>query len=214
MTGGIPKLIMLVEFVSNSEVEVRNEVQDAMMVVKKYKVKARITRHGGDMQKYWNIRRDSFKLLTDHSKELRTAPFIDDIVVDPKVLPEYLPQLINLLDDYGLLYTIAGHVGNGNLHIIPLMDFKDPNTHKIIEEVSTKVYEMVKHFGGSMTAEHNDGLIRTPFLPLMFGQEVYDVFVETKEIFDHRYMFNPKKKVGATKADIKKYILKPGQSYK
>lgn len=213
LTGGIPKFVILVEFVSNNEDEIEAELHRASQMMRKYPVKMRVLEHEDQIQKYWDVRRDSFKLLTDHSKKLRTAPFIDDIVVPVESLPEYIPQLTNMLDDYNLLYTIAGHVGNGNLHIIPLMDFSDPQTVETIITLSPKIYEMVKHYGGSMTAEHNDGLIRTPFLGMMFGEKMVEVFKEVKESFDSRYMFNPKKKVGATQEDIQEYIIRPGQKY-
>ena len=208
VTGGIPKFVILVEFVSNDKQEISDEIHEVSQVMQKYPVKMRLLEREQEIQKYWDVRRDSFKLLSDHSKKLRTAPFIDDIVVPVDALPEYIPRLTKILDEHKLLYTVAGHVGNGNLHVIPLMDFNDPKTAETIIELSPKIYEMVKEYGGSMTAEHNDGLIRTPFLPMMFGEVVVGVFREIKESFDERYMFNPKKKVGATREDIENYIIR------
>lgn len=212
LTGGIPKFVVLVEFVSNDKDEITHEIQKAKNTLEKFKFPARILTTQKEIQKYWNIRRDSFKLLSDHSKKLRTAPFVDDCIIPVQHYPKYLEELTLLLDSYKLLYTVAGHLGNGNLHIIPLMNFRDSKTEKIILEVSEKVYALVKKYEGSMTAEHNDGIIRTPFLPFMFGDDAVAIFRELKEVFDPNYMFNPKKKVGATKEDIKNWIIKPGQS--
>ena len=89
-----------------------------------------------------------------------------------------------ILDDYKLIYTIAGHAGNGNFHIIPLMNFDDPQTKVIISELSDRVYKLVFQFHGSMTAEHNDGLIRTPYLKELLGHHVYEIFVKVNIIFD------------------------------
>lgn len=209
ITGGIPKFVVLVEFVSNSREEIHKEILEAKEVLAPHKFKMRVLEDKKSIQKYWDIRRDSFKLLSDHSKKLRTAPFIDDTIVSPKYLPEFISRLTKILDEYKLLYTIAGHLGNGNLHIIPLMDFNNPNTEKIILELSPKVYELVREYKGSMTAEHNDGLVRTPYLSLMFGETITDIFREIKEIFDEKYMFNPMKKVGATRDNIIDHIIKP-----
>jgi len=55
----------------------------------------------------------------------------------------------------------------------------------------------VLEYGGSITAEHNDGLIRSPYIEKMYGKEVYGLFEKTKEIFDPQNIFNPGKKVGA-----------------
>ncbi len=211
LTGGLPEFVVLVEFVSNDKNEIQYEIKKAEASLKDLKISSRILTTQKEIQKYWNIRRDSFKLLSDHSKKLRTAPFIDDCVIPVEHYPKYMKELTQLLDSYGLLYTVAGHLGNGNLHVIPLMDFQKPETEKIILELSNKVYEIVKKYQGSITAEHNDGIIRTPFLPLMFGDSVVSIFQELKDSFDPRNIFNPKKKVGATVHDVQNWIIKPRQ---
>ena len=61
-----------------------------------------------------------------------------------------------------------------------------------------KVYTLVHEFHGTITAEHNDGLIRTPFVKMQYGEEVYKLFEETKKIWDPKSIFNPGKKVGTT----------------
>ena len=67
-----------------------------------------------------------------------------------------------------------------------------------IPEISDKVYKIVAEYKGSTTGEHNDGLIRTPYLRQMYGENVIKLFEETKKIFDPQNIFNPGKKVGGT----------------
>lgn len=212
ITGGIPKFVVLVEFVSNDTSEILYEAKEAQKILGNYKMRSRILTSKRDIDKYWNIRRDSFKLLSDHSKKLRTAPFIDDCVIPVEHYPEYIAELTSILDENKLLYTVAGHLGNGNLHVIPLMDFNDPETQEVILSVSQKVYELVRKYHGTMTAEHNDGLIRTPYLEFMFGSDMVLVFKDLKDSFDPLGMFNPKKKVGATIEDIQNNMIKPRQA--
>ena len=159
-----------------------------------------------DSEKYWTIRRQSFNLLRKHVRGRRTAPFVDDVIVPPQYLPEFLPKMRKILDDYGLLYTIAGHAGDGNFHIIPLMDMRDTKNMKAIGEVSDKVYDLVLSYHGSTTAEHNDGIIRTPYLLKMFGPEIIALFAKTKNTFDPQNIFNPGKKVGGTKQYMMEHI--------
>ena len=111
-----------------------------------------------------------------------------------------------ILDDYKLLYTIAGHAGNGNFHIIPLMDMRDKKNRVAIDEVSDKVYDLVISYHGSTTAEHNDGIIRTPYLSKMFSPAIVALFAKTKNIFDPQNIFNPGKKVGGTKDYMMKHL--------
>jgi FAD/FMN-containing dehydrogenase len=198
ITGGIPKLILLVEFTGNDEKEINSQMEALQAKIKHFKFKTRIARTEADSEKYWTIRRESFNLLRKHVRGRRTAPFIDDVVVLPEFMPEFLPKMRAILDEYKLLYTIAGHAGNGNFHIIPLMDMKDDKNVDAIFEVSDKVYDLVLSYKGSITGEHNDGLIRTPYIEKMYGSKVYDLFKKTKELFDPTNMFNPNKKVGGS----------------
>jgi len=106
------------------------------------------------------------------------------------------------------VYTVAGHIGDGNLHIIPLMDLSKEENRQVILDLAPKVYELVIKEGGTTTGEHNDGIIRTPYLPMLFGAEMVTLFEKTKKIFDPENLFNPGKKVGGTFADIKRDIAR------
>lgn len=200
ITGGVPKLILIAEFTGDTEYEARRPMMEAQKAVQeKFGLKTHVTKNIDEAQKYWTIRRESFSLLRQHVHGMHTAPFIDDIVVHPQDLPQFLPRLNEILAQYPkLIYTIAGHAGDANFHIIPLMDFKDASNRMIIPKLSKEVYNLVLEYKGSITAEHNDGLIRTPFLEQMYGFKVYDLFKQAKQIFDPQNIFNPRKKVGGT----------------
>ena len=196
LTGGFPKLVILAEFSGDTEAEVDQAMNGLTGRLKPLRVKFRVIRDKDEEQKYWVIRRESFNLLRKHVKDKRTAPFIDDFIVRPEKMPAFLPRLTAILGKYDIFYTIAGHLGDGNFHIIPLMKLSDPRTKEIIKKLSDEVYNLILEFHGSITAEHNDGIIRTPYLEKMFGTEVYGLFEETKKIFDPLNIFNPGKKVG------------------
>lgn len=206
--GGLPKLILLVEFSDNDEKEIDKKMHDLYKKIHHFGFTTRLSRSEEESSKYWTIRRESFNLLRQHVKGARTAPFVDDVVVKPKYLPEFLPKMRKILDEHKLVYTIAGHAGNGNFHIIPLMDMKDPENAKVIPIVSDKIYSLVKEYKGSIDAEHNDGIIRTPYLEQMFGHDVVELFKKTKQIFDPQNIFNPGKKVGGTKQYMIDHIVK------
>lgn len=208
LTGGIPKLILIAEFTGETEYEARKPLLEAQKEVEeKFHLKTHVTRDEKEAQKYWTVRRESFSLLRQHVKNMHTAPFIDDIVVHPKDLPEFLPRLNEILSKYPkLIYTIAGHAGDANFHIIPLMNLKDESQRMAIPKLSEEVYSLVLEFKGSITAEHNDGLIRTPFLEKMYGPAIYGLFEKTKKIFDPLNIFNPRKKVGATMDYAMKHV--------
>ena len=207
-TDGIPKLILMIEFTGETEKEVKDQLQAVDDHIRHFGYRMHIARSSAEANKYWSIRHESFNLLRKHVKGKRTAPFIDDLIVKPEYLPEFLPRIKKLLDDYKLDYTVQGHLGNGNFHLIPLMDLNSPFSADVILELSKKVYTIVHEYRGSITAEHNDGIIRTPYLVQQYGESIIKLFQATKDAFDPTNIFNPGKKVGGTFDDIKKAIMK------
>ena len=205
--GSLPKLVLMAEFTATTSKEAEKQVAAAQEALRPRHLSTLITHSEEQGRKYWTVRRESFNLLRKHIKGKHTAPFIDDVCVLPAQLPEFLPALNEIMSHYKLVYTVAGHIGDANFHIIPLMNLEDPATKEIIPKLSREVYDLVIQYGGSITGEHNDGLIRTPFLMDMFGCDVYNLFVETKKIFDPLGIFNPGKKVhGNLKWALKHFV--------
>jgi FAD/FMN-containing dehydrogenase len=205
--GGAPDLIIMAEFAEDTDEEALKKAREAAWALRDINAKTEVINTALGAKKFWTIRRESFALLRKNPKGLKAAPFIDDFVVHVDDLPLFLPELIALLAPYRLTFTIAGHVGDGNFHIIPLMNLADEHSHDVILELSEKVYALVHQYHGSITGEHNDGIIRTPYLPMMFTPKMLELFAQTKHIFDPQNILNPGKKVGGTIADIKKYMM-------
>ncbi len=208
LTGGVPKLTLLVQFTGDSKEEVQDRLKELQGKLAHLKLKSRVTRSPIEAEKYWEIRRQSFNMLRKHVHGKRTAPFVDDIIVKPEHLPEFLPKVEAILDKAKLIYTVAGHAGDGNFHIIPLMDLNAPYSEDVILNVGKEIYDLVVQYKGSITAEHNDGIVRTPYLEIMYGPEITGLFKQTKEIFDPYYILNPGKKVGGTFEDIKRTLIR------
>lgn len=207
LTGGVPKLVLMAEFAEISETLARDKVRETRHALSDLPVTTRIAAGTVGPEKYWKIRRESFNLLRKNVPGLYAAPFIDDCVVRPETYPTFLPKLEKLLSEYPFTFTIAGHVGNGNFHIFPLVDMTKDAVHEQIMGLNKRVYELVLKYGGSTTGEHNDGIIRTPYVKDMFGPEMYALFEKTKQIFDPQNIFNPGKKVGGTLDDIETYMM-------
>ncbi len=207
LRGGVPKLVLMAEFSRNTAREAREAAHAAAASIAHLNLPLSVKGSEHASQKYWIMRRESFSLLRKNLRGFYAAPFIDDFVVPPASYPEFLPELETLLSKYDIIYTVTGHIGNGNFHIIPLMDLKKPETRKIILELAPKVYELVLKYGGTTTGEHNDGIIRTPYLAQQFGEPMVKLFEETKKIFDPLNIFNPGKKVGGTFKDVENDLI-------
>lgn len=196
---GIPKMILLIEFTGNSEEEVKAKIHTAKQNLKKFKFTyMEENPDEASSRKFWLMRRESFNLLRSKVKDKHTAPFIDDFVVPPARLSEFLPQLQAIIKKYKLLATIAGHLGDGNFHVIPLMKIEDPNERAKLEPAMKEVNTLVLKYGGSLSGEHNDGMIRGPWLEQMYSPNVLGYMRDIKELYDPLNIFNPHKKTDAT----------------
>ncbi len=199
---GVPRLILMVSIKGNSPEEVAAKIHALHNELNANKKAYGIsgfeeapTEAKGE--KFWIMRRYSFQILRSSVKDKHTAPFIDDLVVNPEYLPDFLPKIRAIIKKYKLFATIAGHMGDGNFHIIPLMNIEELHEREKILPAMKEVNELVLSYHGSLSGEHNDGLVRGPWLERMYGEEVLGFFKQTKRIFDPQNIFNPHKKTDA-----------------
>jgi FAD/FMN-containing dehydrogenase len=199
---GIPKLILMIEFNGETQAEVKAKIHALHQQIDIKHAYYEVTAAEEDpteasSEKYWLMRRQSFSLLRKKVKDKHTAPFIDDLVVPPKYLPEFLPEMRKIIKKYELFATIAGHMGDGNFHIIPLMKLEDPKERAKLEPAMRETNALILKYHGVLSGEHNDGMIRGPWLEQAYGRAVTDLFKDTKHIFDPENIFNPHKKANA-----------------
>jgi len=194
----LPELVVMAEFVGQTEEEVQEKIEATRAFARARNIDVHVPASKEEEDKYWVIRRQSFNLLRKKITNKQTVPFIDDIIVPREHMPVFLPRLDAILKEYpSLMYTVAGHAGDGNFHIIPLMDMTNPDQRALIPVISARVYELVLSFDGSLSAEHNEGMIRGPYLEQMFGTEMFELFKQVKYFFDPENIFNPHKKTDA-----------------
>lgn len=197
---GVPKMILLIEFSGEDQASVTAKIHQMKQDLKQFKNFTYMEEDNTEAKsnKFWLMRRESFNLLRSKVKDKHTAPFIDDFVVPPARLTEFLPQLRVIIKKYNLLATIAGHLGDGNFHVIPLMKIEEQSERAKLQPAQKEVNELVIHYGGSISGEHNDGLVRGPWLPEMYSPSVLGYMKEMKHLYDPENIFNPHKKTDAT----------------
>lgn len=195
--GHLPNILLMIEFEGETKDEVYGKISKLHDDLSRFPIKMDIEADEQASAPFWEIRRASLALLRNRVHDKYAAPFIDDMTVQPKYLPQFLPAVRKVIRKYKLPATLAGHFGDGNFHIIPLMDIVSKKDQAKLEPVMRELIPLVLKYGGTMAGEHNDGMVRGPWLSAVFGQEVFGLFKQTKEIFDPLYIFNPHKKTDA-----------------
>jgi len=195
--GHLPNMLLMVEFEGDSKQDVYKKISGLIDDLKPFKVRMDIEGDEASEAAFWQIRRAALVLLRNQVKGRYASPFIDDMTVQPKYLPEFVPQLRKIIRKYKLPATIQGHFGDGNFHVIPLMDIAGTKDQHKLEPVMRELIPIVLKYGGTMAGEHNDGMVRGPWMRAVFGNEVFEIFKHVKELFDPHYIFNPHKKTDA-----------------
>lgn len=161
------------------------------------------------IESYLLIRRKSFKMLLEHpTPHTRAEAFLEDTIVPLENYGAFLSELEGILKEYNMVYTYAGHIGAGSIRLVPLADMEAEGAAERIMELETKVNDLVLKYGGSISVDHNDGIIRTPYLEKQFGSDMVRLFAEVKQLFDPLTIFNAGKKVGGTYEYAVEHIIR------
>jgi FAD/FMN-containing dehydrogenase len=148
-------------------------------------------------------------VILGHSEGgLRALPIIEDGIVPPERLREYLEGIYEIFDKDHLQAAIWGHAGDGSLHVQPCLDINEVGDRQKIFRIMDEYYSLVTKLGGSITTENGEGRLRAPYLQKMYGPEIYTLFQRLKQIFDPYGTLNPGVKVGTTLDDIKPMLRK------
>ncbi len=190
-------LFILVQF---SEATEEATVGQAVSCFKKLKEKGYHVEHirkAEDVTAAWEVRRNSFLLMRDFNpKDHRAVPCIEDVIVPLPHLGTFIKELTEILKRRTVHYGFHGHIGDGSLRVIPVFDFSKPTVGDEVTALMQEVFTLVKKLKGNISADHSDGIIRSPFLKEFYGDELYSVFGEIKRIYDPENIMNPNKKVG------------------
>lgn len=196
-------LFMLAEFSETTKEETDAKAAGCFAALSAAGYQVAEVTDGVDAASIWEVRRNSFLLMRDHNPVgFSAVPCIEDVIVPVPALAEFIHELQQILERRNISYGFHGHIGDGSLRIVPVFNTLSPTLVDDITELMTDVFAVIKRLHGNISADHSDGIIRTPFLAEFYGPALMDTFAQIKQIYDPRNIFNPGKKVGFTKADI------------
>lgn len=146
----------------------------------------------------WEIRRASSPLL-ETFPGTEVLHVVEDVAVPLDRLAEFAGGQKRIFADHGLVAAFFGHAGNGNLHLDPLVDTQRPDLEALITSLMEQTHAWVLRCGGVITAEHGDGILRTPWVARQFPH-LATAFRDVKAALDPDGRLNPGKIV-ATRPD-------------
>lgn len=194
--GKLPEFVLLVTLDQKKLSEIGMTAKEISIALRKVgggSVKLVTNRHEREM--FWQVRDSSFLLskLLDVNK--RPAAFLEDMTVPPEHLAKFFADIKYLLKKFNVTAAVHGHGGNAHFHFYPLLDFTNKATPALVMKMADEFFKTAIKYNGSICGEHNDGIIRTPYLSMMFSSKVLKLFEEVESIFDPKDIFNPGKKV-------------------
>ena len=122
------------------------------------------------MDNLWELRKKGVGLLGAMKGERKPIPFIENTTVAPEMLAEYIKELTVLLDSYDIKYGMFSHVDVGCLHVRPALDMSSLEGSQKVKQITKKVSELVKKYGGLLCGEHGHGY-RSEYLKDFFLSE-------------------------------------------
>ena len=195
---GDPGAILVVEFGSDSEEEIRKRA-DALEAELR---SAGLGYHfplvlGADTKRVWALRKAGLGLLSNIKGDAKPVAVIEDTAVDPQDLPEYIREFNLTLKKYDLYCVHYAHAGSGELHLRPILDLKTEEGNKLFHTIADEIARLVKKYKGSLSGEHGDGRLRAEFIRFMVGAHNYELLKQVKNCWDPQGVFNPRKIVDA-----------------
>ncbi|MBY0460551.1 MAG: hypothetical protein K2V38_24815, partial [Gemmataceae bacterium] len=145
----------------------------------------------------WNLRSSAVPLLYGMPGDAKPVTFCEDAAVSPERLPEFAARFRDIFHRHGTDGAFYGHASVGCLHIRPVLNIHEHAGLSAMRSIMEDVTNLVLEFGGSLSGEHGDGLVRSEWNKKMFGPVVYEAFRKVKRGFDPGNVLNPGKVVDA-----------------
>lgn len=183
--------LLIVEFEGASRDEVEGSLEKAVSSVKRLVSDAIRGLSGNDVDRIWFLRKAASPIIGSLKGPKRATRFVEDVVTRPENLADFLHRFRDILSSEDAMAPAIGHAGEGNIHINPLLDLRDPADVRKMRRIADKVYDLAAKSGGALSGEHGDGRMRAPYLKEFFGTELYSVYKEIKKVFDPNGLLNP-----------------------
>jgi FAD/FMN-containing dehydrogenase/Fe-S oxidoreductase len=217
LAEGIParlQSMLIVEYWADDEAETRKQVDTALkLCVPSPAFDGKAAYDAVELEKAWTVRKIASPILSRVKGDIKPTRWIEDCAVPPWKLPHFIDSFKRICEANGFTAHLFGHGGEGNLHVNPFTNSKSEQDRARMRKAADEVFAMVKGLKGTISGEHGDGLMRTPYLRRMYG-DVYPLFEQVKQLFDPAKLLNPLNKIVAQDTDRSiTSFLRVGEDY-
>ena len=146
-----------------------------------------------DQARVWSFREMSLGLSMAMKGDEKSLSFVEDTAVKPEVLRDYIDEFLAMIRRNGSSSGVYAHASVGCLHVRPVVNMKTEEGVGRFVAIATQSSDLVLKYGGALSGEHGDGLVRGFFMEKMFGTPLYQAFRTVKHTFDPGGVFNPGK---------------------
>ncbi len=192
---GDPEAVLVVEFTGDTEAEVTGKLNGLERRMKQSGLGYAVTRliDPPAQARVWAVRRAGLGLIMNVPGPEKPLAFVEDTAVAPEKLPQFVERFDEIVREHGTEAGYYGHASVGCLHIRPLIDPKSQDGIDRMARIADDISDLVLEFGGALSGEHGDGLVRSPFIEKMFGPVITEAFGRVKRAFDPDGLMNPGK---------------------
>ena len=202
MTEPHPQVVLLCEYDDVSDRTQKSKSKKAKKVMMEHATEFRMTRDEHEKETLWKIRHAASAVIWQSEDRKRALPIIEDGIVPPTKLEKYIDGATKIFEKHNLDAAFWGHAGDANMHMMPLLDIRSTGDRQKAFKIMEEYYKHVISLGGSTSGEHGDGRLRAPFLPFVYGKEMYALFEDVRELFDPHGTLNPGVKTGSQVKDL------------
>ena len=213
--SGNPASILVVEL----RAETREELETQAKELEKHLIESGLvygcTRaYGNDVQRVWALRKAGLGILNGMKGDAKPHGVVEDTAVAPKRLPEYLKDFREMAARLGADIVYYGHISTGELHLRPIINLKTAEGRKLFRDIARETTLLVKKHRGTISGEHGDGRLRGEFIPLLYGEETFELMRQLKRCWDPDGLLNMHKIVDTLPMDEMLRSLSPDPSPK
>ena len=192
---GDPEAILMVEYYGETadEVSVRLDALEALLREKNLGYACVRATTASAQSNAWGIRKAGLGLLMGMKGDTKPATFVEDTAVSPEKLPDYIRDFRDIVHKHDTVASYYAHASVGTIHIRPLINLKEAGEIAKMRSIAEEIRDLVIAYGGAVSSEHGDGLVRSEWNEKVFGPRLYEAFKQVKAVFDPNGIMNPGK---------------------